>query len=190
MVAHGATPGGTGVVIAAEGLVLTNEHVVRSASLITAVLADGSRHRVKRVVAATELDVAVLVLDCAGLRPLPLADSPVRVGEPVIAVGGRRSDEAISQRTGRVTHLAASLQNQLDPTRQRDYSRLIESTVRLEPGFSGGPLLDAAGQLVGLNVAMTGQPGQPRCRGYAIPFDTVTRKAINELARRAREARP
>jgi S1-C subfamily serine protease len=131
--------------------------------------------------ALNRLDMAVLVVDCVGLKPLQMADSPARSGEPVIAVGGRRFDEPIGRRSGAVTSVAASLQNNLDPTRRRDYNRLIESTATLEPGFSGGPLLDLHGRLVGLNVAMTGRPGSAQCRGYAIPFDDAARQAINGL---------
>jgi S1-C subfamily serine protease len=64
---------------------------------------------------------------------------------------------------------------------------MIESTASLEPGFSGGPLLDMHGRLVGLNVAMTGRPGSPQCRGYAIPFNDSARQAISELMGQAGE---
>ena len=90
------------------------------------------------------------------------------------------------QRPGVVTRASASMQEELDPTGQRDYRRLIESTAELAPGFSGGPLLNAAGRLVGLNVAVSGAPGDRR--GYAIPFDARMGEVVARLARAARRA--
>ena len=58
---------------------------------------------------------------------------------------------------------------------------LIESTARIEAGFSGGPLIDTQGRLVGLNVAVTGHPDSKRCRGYAVPLDNRIHKALADL---------
>ena len=182
--------GGTGIVLRANGLILTNEHVIRGASRVEVILADGSRHQARRIATADRLDLAVLAIDCLAMKPLELADCPARPGEPVVAVGGRDFNRPAGLRAGSVTNTSASLQNSLDPGRHRDYTRLIESTAPLEPGFSGGPLLDAAGRLVGLNVAVTGRPGQSDCRGYAIPLDNATRQAIDALTQPAPDRQP
>jgi S1-C subfamily serine protease len=81
-----------------------------------------------------------------------------------------------------VTDVAVSLQNELDPRRARLYENLIESTTPIEPGFSGGALLDRQGRLIGLNVAVAGELNGDDCRGYAIPFSADIRKALAELA--------
>ena len=91
---------------------------------------------------------------------------------------------------GVVTRGRRSLQRELDPTGRRDYGDLVETTVKLEPGFSGGPLLDLKGRLVGLNVAVTGSPGTDRQRGYTIPFDNPMHEAIGQLVVLARAASP
>ena len=86
------------------------------------------------------------------------------------------------RRFGVVTDATVSLQARIDPTGARRYDRLIETTVPLEPGYSGGPLIDAGGRLVGLNVAVAGETRSADCRGYAVPFNAETRHAIAELA--------
>ena len=172
---------GSGVVIAADGLILTSEHVLRNAIGVYVVLADGSRHRVTNRVTHPQLDLALLRIDRRNLRPLELSDSRVRAGAPVVAVAGSSFDDGCPARAGVVTGAAVSLQNELDPRRTRLYDELIESTTRIEPGFSGGALLDLDGRLIGLNVAVAGETRGDNCRGYAIPFTADIRKAMAEL---------
>jgi S1-C subfamily serine protease len=172
--------GGTGVVVAPGGTILTNAHVVRDATQVTVCCADGRRYPVSRVAVHPHLDLAVLRIERDDLRPVPPAEHPPAAGSAVVALGGT-SSLVSAVRTGVVTDSELSLQNALDPTRRYDYGRLIASTTRLEPGFSGGPLLDAQGALVGLNVAAAGASETGSSRGYAIPFDARTRAAITEL---------
>lgn len=173
--------GGSGVAIAAGGIILTNAHVLRGALTITVSLPDGSTHRVDRVVTDPRLDLAVLRVGSADLPPLAPSGESVTPGTPVIAVSSLVGDLVDRARPGVVTRLTVSLQNQLDPTRRRDFADLIESTTHLAPGFSGGPLLDSKGRFVGLNVAATGTPGTEQTRGYAIPFNERTRLALASL---------
>ncbi len=173
--------GGSGVVLREDGLILTNEHVVRDAARLVVVLPDGSRHEVRRIVKVTGLDLAVLQIDCQGLAAAPPARKPPDSGEPVVAVCRHRSGRQPRWRSGLVVRCSASLQDKLDPTRQTDYGRLVESTVHLEPGFSGGPLVNSRGELVGLNVAMIDGAGGPDRRGYAIPLDAKTLQVIEQL---------
>lgn len=171
--------GGTGVVIATDGLILTNEHVVRNATDIRVVLPDGSRHVVLSVVVDEHFDLAILRIDVSGLRSLGPARSSARFGTPVVAIGWNVPQGAACARAGVVTDVSASLQNELDPTQGRYYGQLIESTAALEPGFSGGPLLDRHGRLIGLNVAVADK-GERR-RGYAIPFSEQVCQAVSSL---------
>lgn len=177
--------GGTGVVISSGGLILTNEHVVRHALATTVVLHDGSEHVVVSIVVHPRLDLAVLRIERTDLQPIVRAKGAPRAGIPVVAVSYKSDKSEQNIRTGVITEPRRSLQRELDPTRRNDYGQLIETTARLEPGFSGGPLLDSKGRLVGLNVAVSGCPGTDQHRGYALPLNEVNSRAVARLAERA-----
>ncbi|MFQ5461884.1 MAG: S1C family serine protease [Phycisphaerae bacterium] len=177
--------GGSGVVIAADGLILTNEHVVRRAEHITVVLHDGRECPVHSVVVHPWLDLAVLRIDSDGLNPLVPAQASLKPQDAVVAVSAEVDCEVHLVRSGVLTKPRVSLQRELDPSGRRAYKDLLESTVSLEPGFSGGPLLTTSGAFVGINVAATGQEGRRAKRGYAIAFDERNREAIQLLARAA-----
>jgi S1-C subfamily serine protease len=172
--------GGTGVVIDPEGIILTNEHVVRDAAETWVVLGDGSWHAVARVTVDDRLDLAILRIEASGLRAIAPSVVGEEVGKPVVAIGCTAPDESAYLRPGRITDTAATLQAELDPAGDRKYDELIASSVVLVPGFSGGPLLDAAGRLIGLTVAASNTGGEPR--GYAIPFDQATLATLARLA--------
>ncbi len=177
--------GGTGVVISSDGLILTNEHVVRHALATTVVLHDGSEHTVVSIVVHPRLDLAILRIDRAGLQPIKPTSEGSKIGSPVVAVSCESDDSEQNIRTGVITKPRRSLQRELDPTRRKDYGHLIETTIRLEPGFSGGPLLDSRGRLVGINVAVSGCPGTDQQRGYALPLNDVNSRAVARLAEMA-----
>jgi serine protease Do len=182
---HGAVmtserSGGTGVVIDAGGIILTNEHVVRDAVETWVVLPDGSWHPVTAVTVDDKLDLAILRIEACGLSALSSAASPDGAGEPVVALGCTAPGEAAHVQPGRITDMTASLQGELDPAGDRKYDDLIASSVSLSPGFSGGPLLNVQGRLIGLTVATSSVDGRPR--GYAIPLNDETRTVIARLA--------
>ena len=178
--------GGTGVTIGA-GLILTEEHVVHEAREIAVCLPDGSWRPVEQIVTDRAFDLALLRISGADLPAIALSNTHLSPGTPVIALGRPAAGTTHCARPGVVTDAAASLQDQLDPACRRDYAYLIESTVRLEPGFSGGPLLDAAGRLVGLNVAMSGTAGTDECRGYALPLNKRVRAALARMVAQANQ---
>lgn len=173
--------GGSGVIIASEGIILTNEHVVRHARSVVVVLPNGSRRQADRVVVDTLLDLAVIRVSAMNLPALVPTRQLIERGSVVAAISAATELRGRCFRVGRVTSLAASLQDELDPTGRRVYDQLIESTTMLERGFSGGALIDGEGHLIGLNVAAGGDPDQPGHRGYAIPFDRRTREAVARL---------
>ena len=175
--------GGTGVVVAPDGLILTNEHVCRDAAEVYVVLPDGRKLPVEHIVVDRQLDLAMLKIAATGLPALPMSTRPLSRGLPVVAVGRVEPDEPVTSRPGVILSTVVSLQQILDPTRTRDYAGLIESTTRLEPGFSGGPLLDSAGRLIGLNVAAGSANGAHR--GYAIPLGGAVRAAVYRLRAQA-----
>jgi S1-C subfamily serine protease len=178
--------GGTGVTIGA-GLILTDEHVVHDALEIAVCLPDGSWRPVERVVTDRAFDLALLRVTGADLPAIAFSDAYASPGTPVIALGRPAAGTTHCARSGVVTNDAASLQDQLDPARRRDYAYLIESTVRLEPGFSGGPLLDAAGRLIGLNVATSDSTDTGECRGYALPLNKRVRAALARMVAQANQ---
>lgn len=182
------TSGGSGVVIADEGLILTNEHVLRNAVEIVVLLSDGSRYPVRRFASDVRCDLAVLRIDPCGLPALQPADTSPGTLTPIVAVGRPTPAGGDQPRTGVVTHASASLQERLDPRRDRDYGALIESTAAIEPGFSGGPLLDAEGRLIGLSVAVSCCGSRDRTRAYAIPFNAATRRTVARLCQGTRVA--
>jgi len=184
-----AASGGSGVVIGADGLILTNEHVVQGACDTVVVLSDGSRHRVICAAAAPSLDLAVLRIERDGLSPVAVCDEPAGADEPVVAIGHRGLEDACTFCEGIVSRPVVSLQAQLDPTRKRCYAQLIESSAGIEPGFSGGPLLDVRGRLVGLNVAAVSDGVGSQARGYALPINQQTKEFIASLAEQARASK-
>ncbi len=173
--------GGTGIVISSDGLILTNEHVVRHTRGISVVFSDGREYPVVAMVVHPRLDIAVLQIDRSHIACVSPSLEPVQSGTPVVAITCATDQRQHCYRTGVVTSGRRSLQRELDPAGRRDYGDLVETTVKLEPGFSGGPLLNSEGHVVGLNVAVMGSPGTDQHRGYAIPFDDKMNKAIGQL---------
>ena len=187
-VATASDGGGTGVVIASDGVILTNEHVIRGARCVSVVLPGGREVAVERTFVHPTSDLAVLWVDAVGLVPITLAPGLVQIETPVVAIAAEGLDVDSVWRTGRVTAGTVSLQRELDPGRARDYQRLIESTARPACGYSGGPLLDLQGRFVGLSVASSGHcEGEPP-RGYAVPLDATVLPFVSRYAER-KEAR-
>jgi len=173
--------GGTGIVIAADGIILTNEHVIRNADTVTVTLADGTVHEVMRIARAPKLDLAALWIDAVTETVLVPDEGAADPGIPVVAISAARREKPRGVQTGIITRPTVSLQNELDESRTRYYDDLIECSAKLEPGYSGGPLLDADGRLLGINVAALGEPRDAYARSYAIPLHTANRRVIDRL---------
>ncbi|MFD0905063.1 S1C family serine protease [Actinomadura sediminis] len=172
---------GTGIVLDASGFVLTNSHVIQGATGIEGTDTDNDRTYRARVVGYdTSQDIAVLRL--TGASGLPAARfapvSTVRVGDPVTAVGNAGGDGGEpSVVTGHVTALGQTVtaRDDSDGSVER-LAGMIEVSAPIKPGDSGGPLLNSAGRVIGVNTAASAEPpaGSPaprKPRGYAIPAD-------------------
>ena len=181
--------GGSGVVIDPDGVIATSAHVVRGAVDVRVLLADGRSCAARAVAVDPHLDLAVLRIDAHALRALNIAAQPAAAGTPVVAMAAVTRAGSGARRSGVVLAPAVSLQAALDPVRPSDYHALIETTTELEPGFSGGPLLDADGRLIGLNVATRGS-ADGHLRGYALPLDEATCAAIAQLVAATRAPQP
>lgn len=171
-IAHSNFPGapsilisdqGSGVVVDADGYVLTNHHVVATSDEISVTLSDG--RTVNAIVIGTDeqTDLAVLKVDADNLIPIPWGDSErIRVGSPVWAIGSPFGLD----RT--VTFGILSGKHRVVRAKDR-YQDFLQSDVAVNPGNSGGPLVDSRGTLIGINTAIVGDTYQGV--SFAIPSD-------------------
>lgn len=174
---------GTGVVIAGDGYVLTNSHVVRGDARATRVrLPTGEELSAELVGDDPESDLAVLRVASAKLAPLELHESRrLKVGQLVVAIGNPLRFE------GTVTlGVVSALERALPGPRGVLFEGLVQTDAAINPGNSGGPLLDASGAVVGINTAVI---PQARGLGFAIAAHTASWIAA-VLMRRGRVERP
>ena len=160
---------GSGVIVGAEGIVVTNYHVVGQATEIRVVLTDRREYDAEVILGDEEADLAVLRLkDAADLPVLPLRDSDeLEVGDLVLAIGNPFGvGQTVS--SGIVSGLARS---SLQVGQGRGY--FIQTDAAINPGNSGGALVDMAGRLVGINTAILTRGGGSNGIGFAIPANLV-----------------
>jgi len=178
---------GSGFVWDRQGHVVTNFHVIDGAEQVEVALADHSHRRARLVGLAPELDLAVLRIDAPAekLEPLPVGDSSrVRVGQTVLAVGNPFGfDHTLT--TGIVSALGRTVDS---PSGVRIHD-VIQTDAAINPGSSGGPLIDSRGRLVGVNTAIYTTSGSSAGVGFAIPLAAVVR-AVPQLVRQGRIVRP
>ncbi|MFC4277481.1 S1C family serine protease [Achromobacter aloeverae] len=174
---HESTSLGSGVIVRA-GYVLTNYHVVEAADAIEVALADGRETAAQVVGADPETDLAVLKLP-AQFGETPVAtlgsDGGLKVGDIVLAIGnpfgvGQTTTQGIVSALGR---------NRLG---LNTYENFIQTDAAINPGNSGGALIDAAGNVVGINTAIYSQSGGSLGIGFAVPIDTA-RSVMDEIIR-------
>lgn len=159
---------GTGFVIDADGLIATNAHVVEGATSVTVTLSDGSQAQGTVVGADASADLAVVRIDRTGLTPVTVGSSTaLRVGDEVIAIGNALGLGGTPTATmGIVSALGRSITTDSGTS----YQDLVQIDAPINPGDSGGPVVDAAGRVIG--IASAGTTSAENI-GFAIPIDTA-----------------
>ncbi|MDK2959938.1 MAG: hypothetical protein PWP12_122 [Bacillota bacterium] len=175
---------GSGIIFDQAGYILTNHHVVGGARRITVTLADGRQVPGSLVGSDPATDLAVVKINASGLTPAVLGDSTkLRVGELAVAIGNPLGLEF--QRS-----VTAGIISAVNRTIETDDGKLLENLIQtdapINPGNSGGPLLNARGEVIGINTA---KARAAEGMGFAIPV-SLARPVIEELMAHGRVLRP
>jgi serine protease Do len=163
---------GTGIIVRADGLILTNKHVVPSdAGNFSVFTADGHEYKNARVVARDpNNDIAFVQIDANGLKAAELGDSSqVRVGQKVIAIGNALGQFQNTVTEGLISGLGRPIvAGDQGSSDQEALQNLLQTDAAINPGNSGGPLVDLTGQVIGMNTAVA---GDAQGIGFAIPIN-------------------
>ena len=173
---------GSGVIFSSQGYVLTNNHVIEGADTIVVALKDGRESQAEVIGTDPETDLAVLSISLEDLPAVTLASSDdIAVGDVVLAIGnpfgvGQTVTMGIISATGR---------NQLGIN---TFENFIQTDAAINPGNSGGALIDAYGNLLGINTAIFSRSGGSQGIGFAIPSN-LARKVLQEIIENGRVVR-
>ncbi|MBB6084984.1 DegQ family serine endoprotease [Castellaniella defragrans] len=157
---------GSGFVISADGYILTNNHVVDNSNGIFVTMTDGKEYKAKVIGTDARTDIALIKIEASGLKPLPIGDSDkLRKGQWVLAIGSP---------FGLDSTVTAGIVSAINRD-TGDYLPFIQTDVAVNPGNSGGPLINLQGQVVGINSQIVSRSGGFMGISLAIPIDEVMR---------------
>lgn len=165
---------GTGFIVDENGLIITNQHVVSDETADYKVItSNGSEYNVVKIVRDDVSDIALIKIDATELTPIELGDSEnVVVGQTVIAIGTPLGDYAGTVTTGVISGLNRSVTTGSSwfGGTEKDYENVIQTDAAVNPGNSGGPLLNTNGKVVGINFATTTNADNI---SFALPINVV-----------------
>lgn len=172
---NGETNLGSGVVVSSDGYIITNAHVIERADEIVVALSDGRKAVAQVIGSDVESDLAVIRVQMSELTPIAFRQSNVLVGDVVLAIGnpfgvGQTVTQGIVSATGR-TGLGVNT-----------FEDFIQTDAAINPGNSGGALVDATGQLVGINTMIYSRSGGSMGIGFAIKA-SVVQTVMNDIIR-------
>ncbi len=164
---------GSGFIVGADGIIVTNKHVVSEKNTTYAVITNDKKvYPVKKIYTDSANDIAALKIDASGLKPITLGESSnLALGQSVIAIGTPLGEFTNSVTTGVISGLGRGITT--GSPYQGYVERLdniIQTDAAINPGNSGGPLLNSRGQVIGINTAIA-QSGQNI--GFAIPVNII-----------------
>ncbi|GAB5405185.1 MAG: Do family serine endopeptidase [Aureliella sp.] len=168
---------GSGVIVSADGYVLTNNHVIDEADALEVELADGRVYEAEVVGTAPGTDLALLKIDATGLQAARLGDaSAMQVGDWVLAIG---SPFGLSQTV--TAGIISATHRQTGILSDRGgYEDFIQTDASINPGNSGGPLVNLRGEVIGINTAINSRTGSDTGVGFAVPSD-IAQRVISDL---------
>lgn len=183
---------GTGFILRADGIIVTNNHVVENASQITVTLYDGTEVDGRVLGADPVTDIAVIKINKTGLRVVTLGrSSDLMIGEWAIALGNPyaymlgNSEPTVTAGVISATHRNIMSGGNM----QGIYVDMIQTDAAINPGNSGGPLVNAKGEVIGVNSSIFSNTGESVGLGFSIPIERATRIAneiiANSVVRRA-----
>lgn len=167
---------GTGIIVSADGYILTNKHVVQDSQTVTVVTSDGTTHANVKVIGEDPLnDVAFLKINgVSDLKAAELGDSSsLRIGQSVVAIGNALGQYKNTVTSGIVSGTGRSVTASTDGTANgatETLTDLIQTDAAINPGNSGGPLVNIAGQVIGMNTAIASDANG---LGFSIPINAT-----------------
>lgn len=173
---------GSGVIVSSEGYIVTNNHVIENASEIEVILNDNSKYTATVVGTDPSTDIAILKIEGTDFQPIPLGNSDdLKVGEWVLAVGNPFN--LTSTVTAGIVSAKARNINLLSDRSKQDVipiESFIQTDAAVNPGNSGGALVNTRGELVGINTAIASQTGSYSGYSFAVPVNLVE-KVMRDL---------
>ena len=167
---------GSGVIIRPDGYIVTNNHVIANATKVSVTLNDNRQYDATVVGADPATDVAIIKVDATGLPTIPMGNSDnLRLGEWVLAIGSPLGAQLRSTITAGI--VSAKGRSMPDGSGEFKIESFIQTDAAVNPGNSGGALVNKKGELVGINTAIVSQTGAYSGYSFAVPVNIVKRVA-------------
>ena len=164
---------GSGVIFSSDGFIVTNNHVVEFGDIITITLHDGRSFQAEKIGSAPEEDIAVLKIEAMDLPTIPWANTEeIKVGDWVLAIGNPFDYLTSTVTAGIVSAKGRDLDIRVD-NGAHNFTNFIQTDAAINPGNSGGALVNASGELLGINTAIATPTGVFAGYSFAIPVENV-----------------